>query len=130
MVHGPAAAFTKTWSDAAKRCSDHINLHAVVNPFAIGQFAAIRLSDGGSDGELYQSRSDAVRHQLHEKLCAYVCIPPGGMTPEEAESFLATHRTIYDSGVFQFTDPETSHLSWIPPLRQEGMARAMRRLSK
>lgn len=63
------------------------------------------MSDGGSDGGVYDSRAEAVRHQLHEQLCAYVQIPPGGMAPGEADVFLGYHRQLYDAG-FRLPDPE------------------------
>ena len=50
-------------SDAAKRCSDIITLAAIAG--SAGRFMAIRLADGGSDRDLYDSRDDAIRHQLH-----------------------------------------------------------------
>jgi hypothetical protein len=93
------------YSDAARRCSDHVTLAATCGK--TGYWMAIRLSDGGSDGIFYDRRADAVRHQLHEKLCAYVKIPPGAMTPKEAEMFLGYHRALYDAG-FRLPDPEFS----------------------
>lgn len=91
------------YSEAAKRCSDIVTLAATCN--RIGIWVAIRLSDGGSDGVHYDTRADAVRHQLHEKQCTYVRIPPGGMTPREADIFLGYHREVYDAG-FRLPDPE------------------------
>jgi hypothetical protein len=90
-------------SDAAKRCSDTITLAATFGK--VGSWVAIKLSDGGSDGVFYDRRANAVSHQLHEQLCAYVKIPPGGMTPKEAEIFLGYHREVYDAG-FRLPDPE------------------------
>ena len=90
-------------SDAARRCSDTIRLHIVAK--MAGRWAAIRLSDGGSDGVAYDTRADAIRHQLHETQCAYVKIPPDDMPPEHAERFLAFHRKAYDAG-FRLTDPD------------------------
>jgi hypothetical protein len=92
-------------SDAAKRCSDAVNLHILADSLgAIGKWVAIRLSDGGSDGVLYDTKSDAVRSQLHERQCAYVCVTPDGMSPRAAESYLKTVRRLYDEGV-TLSDP-------------------------
>lgn len=91
------------FSDAAKRCSDTIRLH-IVGGMA-GKWAAIRLSDGGSDDVAYDTRQDAISHQLHEMQCAYIQIPLDDMPPEHAERFLAIHRELYDAGL-RFCDPE------------------------
>ncbi len=93
-------------SDEARRCSDAVNLHvAGLGWDATGKWVAIRLSDGGSDGTLYDSKRDAVRHQLHEQQCCYVAIPPSGMNACSAESYLALHRKMYDAGM-RLTDPD------------------------
>lgn len=91
------------YSDAANRCSDVIRLHIVAG--MAGKWAAIRLSDGGSDGIPYDRRREAVRAQLHETQCAYVKIPPDDMSPRSAEVFLQANRDLYDAG-YRFTDPE------------------------
>lgn len=85
------------YSDAARRCSDIINLHVVTGNW--GRWCAIRLSDGGSDGFTYDTKADAVRHQLHEKQCCYVYIPPDGMSPKSAEIFMSINRKLYDAGM-------------------------------
>jgi len=68
---------------------------------------AIRLADGGHDGTLYDSKRDAVRHQLDETLCAYVYFHnlPAGTNPREMEVFLKFNRDAYDKG-FRLTDPD------------------------
>ena len=65
-----------------------------------GGWLAIKLEDGSSDGILYDTREDAVRHQLHQTLCAYLCMGQckSGMNPTDAQLFLNVHRQIYDSG--------------------------------
>lgn len=90
-------------SDEAKRCSETIALHILAGK--AGRWAAIRLSDGGSDGIAYDRRSDAIRHQLHESQCAYVKIPHDAMPLAEAESFLKFNRDAYDAG-FRLIDPD------------------------
>lgn len=103
------------YSDAAKRCSDIIRMHVVAG--SAGKWAAIRLSDGGSDNVAYDTRADAVRHQLHESLCAYVKVPLDDMPPEHAERFLAFHRKAYDAG-FRLTDPDDRREVIMPYTRE------------
>ena len=111
LDHAPAPAF----SDAAKRCSDMIRLHIVAGQ--AGRWAAVRLSDGGSDGVAYDSRPDAIRHQLHESQCAYVKIPRDDMPPEHAERYLAFHRLAYEAG-FRLVDPEDRREVIMPYTRE------------
>lgn len=108
------------YSDSAKRCSDAIRLHIVAG--MAGRYAAIRLSDGGSDGVAYDTRRDAIRHQLHEQQCAYIKIPPDAMPPEHAERFLAIQRELYDAG-FRLNDPDGPEL--IMPTNMEDLRGAM-----
>lgn len=91
------------YSDAARRCADIITGHIVLGNS--GRWAAIRLSDGGSDGIPYDTRADAIRFQLHETQCAYVKIPIDRMEPQHAEIFLRFNRLAYDAG-FRLTDPD------------------------
>lgn len=91
------------FNDAARRCSDAIRLHIAAG--MAGKWAAIRLRDGGSDGVAYGTRSDAIYHQLHERTCAYIKIPPDDMPVEHAARFLVLQRKIYDAG-FRLSDPD------------------------
>jgi len=91
-------------SDAGKRASAEISIHIAAG--MVGHWAAIRLSDGGSDGVAYATKQDAIRHQFHENLCAYACIPADGMPPHDADGWLAAHRKLYDAGL-RPTDPRT-----------------------
>lgn len=116
-MHDLTGPMPNTYSDAAKRCADTITMHAIVmrdQKYFTQRWVAIRLSDGGSDGALYDTRVDAVRHQLHENLCCYVMVPPDGMTAQEAEVFMIYNRALYDNGA-RMPDPQ-QHIS---PLRQE-----------
>lgn len=99
------------YSESAHRCSDAIRLHIVAG--SGGKWAAIRLSDGGSDGIVYDTRADAVRHQLHETQCAYVCIPWDDMSPRSAENFLKINRELYDAGL-RMTDPDATETPALP----------------
>lgn len=92
--------------DAGKRASEIITLHLLADyEHAIGSWVAIRLSDGGSDNVLYDTRDDAIKHQLHEFQCCYVNIPPDGMTIKDAMSYIASNRKLVASGM-RMTDPE------------------------
>lgn len=93
-------------SDAAKRVADWHNLHRSVGLDNVGRFIAVALSDGASDGVLYATRREAVIHQRHnEKYYAFLCIQMPSMTVCQAESFLRTHRMVYDAGM-RMTDPD------------------------
>lgn len=87
------------FSDAAKRASDVVNNHLLVDQAGNrGRWVAIRLSDGGSDGVVYDAVADAAWAQLHYRQCMYVAIPWAGMPPQEAEVLLNYHRRVYDAG--------------------------------
>lgn len=96
-------------SDAAKRAADIINGYVAFIPRdeLKYKYVAIRLSDGSSDGNLYDTKREAVRHQLDEKLCAYVSFAaiPVGTTAREMEVFLKFNRDVYDAGI-SFVDPD------------------------
>lgn len=91
-------------SDDGKRLSE-----AVKVAIAAGgreRWLAVRLSDGGTDGNIYDTRKDAVRHQLHESQCFYMLIPPGGDMPaHEATAFIEFHRRREAAGM-SMVDPE------------------------
>ena len=72
---------------------------------AAGKWVALRLSDGGSDGVLYPTREDAMRHQLHVQWCAYLLIPPTGTTPHSLERFLVWVGGLYEQGM----QPKQNH---------------------
>lgn len=91
---------TGRYEDAAHRLSDIVNTHlAAEGQAAWGRFVAARLSDGGTDGNLYDSKADAVRFQLHEQQCAYVMVTPDGMSPHVAAIMLRFFRDCYDNGL-------------------------------
>lgn len=103
----PLRVFNGTHSDPAKRLSDHWNLHRIADPYgSIGRWFAIRLSDGISDGVLYDTKRDAIRHQpFFEYLYAFVRLSLASMNVCDAEIYLAIHRRLYDKG-FRMTDPD------------------------
>lgn len=92
--------------DAAKRCSEAINSQLTFQGIsAVGKWVAVALSNGKGDGNLYDTKSDAIRHQLHENLCAYVCITYDGMSVDSALSYMRTHRKMYAAGM-RLCDPD------------------------
>ena len=112
-------------SEAGRRCSDTVRLHIAGGN--AGRWVAIRLSDGGSDGIVYDTRADAIRHQLHETLCAYVQIPRDDMPPGEATRFLGINRMLYDAGL-RIVDPDEPARELIMPERVEDFDAAMAEL--
>lgn len=100
---GVAPPIPRLYSDQARRLSDIMGQAA--SDGHRGKWLAVRLSDGGTDGVVYDSRADAVRFQLHETLCCYVQVQTGGMQPHEAEAFIQFHRKVYDAG-YRLQDPD------------------------
>jgi hypothetical protein len=92
---GPLGVYT----DAARRAHEIVNTHLMVDPEGNrGRWVALRLSDGGSDGVVYDDVAAAADHQLHYQQCMYVRIPWGGLPVAEAETLLTYHRRVYDAG--------------------------------
>jgi hypothetical protein len=80
----------------------------VANPYdSIGKWIAIALSDGDSDGVLYDTKAECIRHQHHDEMWyAYVRIIPSNFMPCDAEIFLKMHRMMYDKGI-RLADPDS-----------------------
>jgi hypothetical protein len=92
-------AMTREEWDTARRAADQLNVHLLAHGSeAHGKFVAIRLSDGGSDGVLYETRYDAVRHQLHASQCVYARVTVGGASPKAMWVLMVYMRQIYDAG--------------------------------
>jgi hypothetical protein len=95
--------------NSAKRLSGIINSLVIIHPIdqLIHSWIAVKLADGSTDGVLYDTRQDAVRHQAHEQQCAYLNLGPvmGGMDINAAFAILKFHRDSYDAG-YTFIDPE------------------------
>lgn len=115
VAHDPGCKYARPadggHTDAAKRVADAYNLHLLAgagfarNP-SVGQWLAVALADGASDGVLYETRAACVRHQHHnEQLYAFLRVVPSSMTVCQAEAFLRMHRLAYDNG-FRLTDPQ------------------------
>lgn len=91
------------FSQEAYRCSEIIRAH--IADGKTDGWVAVRLSDGGTDGIVYDTRRNAIRFQLHETQCAYVQVPWDNFPVHHAERFLAIHRDLYKAG-FRMTDPD------------------------
>ena len=99
-------------TDAAKRAFDIVGSYVAFVDYSerIGAWVAVRLADGGSDGNLYRSKREAVRHQADEFLCAYFSYrgaPNGFASPKEAATWLEYNRRAYDAG-FRTPDPDAA----------------------
>jgi hypothetical protein len=92
--------------ERARRAHEHVLLFDTVNgPEAQGSWLAISLSDGSCDMRAYPTKADAIRFQLHETQCAYICLN-GIPTLGEMRYFLDTCEELYDRGL-KLADPET-----------------------
>lgn len=95
-------------TDAAKRISDATILHSIANGWDVNKYwVAFRLEDGRSpdNNTLYDSKRDAVRHQMDEFLCLYVKLQYGGFNVCQAEAYLKIHRQAYLNG-YRLADPD------------------------
>jgi hypothetical protein len=99
--------------DPAKRMNDTINGLVTFNDWDTLRhtWIAVRLSDGGFDGNLYATREEAIKHQLHESLCAYAWMGNflQGAKPLDCAIFLEYHRQAYDAGM-RLHEPEAPQL--------------------
>lgn len=95
--------------DDAKRFADIVNGYiAFVQPEELRtKWIAVRLSDGGHDGTLYDSKRDAVRHQLDEFLCCYFSFrnTMNGISARDAHYYLEYNRKLYAGGA-RMPDPD------------------------
>lgn len=99
--------------DAAKRMRDWIALHQAAlgrDEILRHRFVAIRLSDGGSDGQVYDSRTAAMDHQLNPEWCGYFQIPLERWSEQVCDVLLYYVRRRYDAG----DRPEGKHHLIIP----------------
>ena len=118
-------AFTgRVYSDAAMRMSDVLN-QAVLTPGAVGRVVAIRLADGSSDGNLYDTRAEAISHQRHHETTRdYVVIKPTAYSPQDCQARLDYTRAMYDAGWrWDLSAPAP-----IMPVRDEDLALKTRQL--
>lgn len=107
------------YPDAARRFADTVALHQAALSFdelLAGRYMAVRLSDGGSDGVVYDTRPEAIAHQRHNSSrCIYPRIPPGERwSPKVCDVLLMYARSAYDHGHRE--DP--AHQLWIPTQKE------------
>ena len=93
----------KTSEAAARRMHDWLVLHHKVLPLdqklSGRAWVAIKLSDGDSDGIVYESRREAYTHQFHPLVCLYHKITPPTAPPVVAcDILLWFTRRAYDNG--------------------------------
>jgi hypothetical protein len=87
----------RQYSDAAKRISDEVTMHALAGNAM--EWASFKLSDGTSGHRTYPTRIDAVKDQRwHMDDYFYVQIPPDGMPAREAQELLEYRRAMRDAG--------------------------------
>lgn len=110
--------------DIGRRASDIIHLHVLAG--RAGEWVALRLADGSSDGQTYPDRPTAIRHQIHEQLCCYVRVPVDGMPPRDAYRFIELNRALYEAG-YRLADPDMPGEP-IYPQTVEEIERALRGL--
>lgn len=91
-------AMTPEEWDVARRVADAVNLHILANEDARG-WVACSMQDGRSDGNLYDTRRDAVRHQSDETNRFYLKVAPGGIQPKEAWVSVVYFRSLRDAGI-------------------------------
>lgn len=72
---------------------------------AFGRWVAISLADGSCDQQLYATKAEAIRFQLHETQCAYLYMN-GVPRLGEVRFFLDTNEDLYDQGL-SMADPNT-----------------------
>lgn len=111
-------------SDAAKRLADWYTLHRIAGARP-GQYFAVALADGTSDGACYDDKAQAVSHQKRDvRWYAYICIGPPSMTVCEAASVIRFQRHAYHlSDVTADRDDRRGGPDVIPRLTIEGRER-------
>lgn len=122
--------------DVAKRAWEQVKNVAVHTTWEerINSTLTIRLSDGSTDGVLYDTKQDAVRHVPDERWFAFFSFrsaPNGFATPKDAAIFLAFHRAAYSAG-FRLPDPDarTGGPDLIMPTPQEHVLDQLTRLMR
>ena len=114
-------------ADRARRCSEAVTLAFLgQGNGVVGRWLAVRLSDGATDGNVYDTKRDAIRHQLHEQQCAYLCIPREGMTVKQADTYLRFTEGLYQAG-YRLADPD-QHMHM--PTQREHFAPALRAIKR
>lgn len=121
-------AIKHRYSDDARRLADNASMVLVVTK-ASGEidrrWMSVKLLDGSSDGEMYYSREDAVRHTRIPWLSIFILVPPTGISYQEAEDLLAVWRRASKAGW-----STESEKTLIMPRTNEGIADHVKRLGR
>jgi len=96
-------------TDAAKRIHETINVMHIARTWDELKrgWMAFKLADGTTDNVLYESRADAIKHQLDEQTCLYIAMRTtlGGVPLRDCQILIDVHRHIYDAGG-RLADPD------------------------
>jgi hypothetical protein len=115
-------------SDPAKRLSDTYRLHRdALGRASIGKWFSAMLATGESNGDLYDTKADAVRHAKHnERWMVFVSIKANDMNVCEAEGYLAIQRKLGDANI-RVADPDSRHggMDLIPRVTREDVVDQM-----
>jgi hypothetical protein len=117
-------------TDRGRRLAEHVRAAQAIG--GQGRWVAARLSDGATDGTVYDTKADAVKHQLHETQCAYLVVPPTQVPPAEATAWLELHERMYAAG-YRLQDPDTQPMMTSEHtqfLNREGRRRALREATR
>ena len=104
--------------DAGKRMSDALNAQLIFHGMSgVFRWMAFKLDDGSSDGTVYDTREDAIKHQKFETQCWYEQILPSGAgySPDVCAMTIQYARVAYDAGFRPSIDAPTP----IQPVRRE-----------
>jgi hypothetical protein len=97
-------------TDAARRMSDIINLTITFNGVweIKDKWMAFRLSDGSTDGALYDTRQDAINHQSNPQWCAYQSFRNllSGAKPLDCQIFLDVNRQAAEMNLHEDHAPQ------------------------
>lgn len=96
--------------DAGARMSDTINEKLIHHTWANikTQWMAFSIADGRSDGTMYDSKRDAVKHQQREQDAYYVCFKSlmGGASQKDCAIMIKFARDAAKAGL-RFVDPDS-----------------------
>lgn len=116
-------------SDASKRISDWYNLHKTAGG-RVGQVFAVTLAEGSSNGDLYDTRAEAVLHAGHdEHWLAFIKLGPASMSVCQAASILMMER---QASHLRLADRDDKHggRQIIPRLTTEDTERQLAALAR
>lgn len=114
-----------TEEDSAKRMHAALGLHYMAlstEELLLKRFAAIRLSDGGSDNTAYETRAEAIRFQTwgDQNRYLYLVIPLERPPVEACDTLLWYGRRAYDAGYRPATGHEGAGLK-LPLLVEDAL---------